>query len=128
MNILECLLYGFVSGLTEFLPISANAHQAFLLKLFGYSQINPSQNFFIHAAILCALFLTNKTMLQRIRRESRLNGRNGARKYQQAGYRSTMDMRIVKTSAVPMVIGLLFTASVQSMQFNLPVLSLFLVK
>lgn len=36
MNWLESLLYGFVQGLTEFLPISSSAHLALLPKFLGF--------------------------------------------------------------------------------------------
>ena len=35
MNFLECIIYGLLSGLAEFLPISATAHQTILRTLFG---------------------------------------------------------------------------------------------
>ena len=127
MNILECLLYGLVSGLTEFLPISSQAHQAFLLKMFGFSEQNPMLNFLVHLAIIFALLFSSNTMLQRVRRDVKLSTHSRAHHVHQAGYRSVMDMRIVKTAMIPMILGLFFTAAVRPMQFDFPLLSLFLV-
>ena len=44
LNWLECLIYGLLSGLTEFLPVSSLAHQTVILKVFGLE--NPCLFFF----------------------------------------------------------------------------------
>ena len=44
----ESLLYGMVSGLTDILPVSAQAHRQLLLKLFGASSDLSLMILFIH--------------------------------------------------------------------------------
>ena len=42
---LESLVYGFVGGLTEILPVSAQAHKALLLKFMGIGAFGLAQGF-----------------------------------------------------------------------------------
>ena len=48
----EILIVSFVSGISEFVPVSSQAHQQILLKLFGIRQFHPMLQFFIHIGIL----------------------------------------------------------------------------
>ncbi len=127
MNLLECLLYGLISGFSEFLPISSQAHQALLLKIFGFTQHNYVQDFMIHIAVLSSIIFSNRSLLERIRREKKLSTHSRARHNRRVEYRGLLDLRIVKTAAVPMVIGLLFTSIARPLQYSLPILSLMLI-
>ena len=48
LNWLQSLLIGLVSGLTDILPVSAQAHKVILLKLFGHSSEPLVLRFMIH--------------------------------------------------------------------------------
>ena len=54
MDLLESLIYGFVSGLAEIFPVSAQANQMVMRQLFGVAQKEPIRDFFVHIAILAA--------------------------------------------------------------------------
>ena len=54
MDWIQTILFGLVSGLTEILPVSADAHQAILTKLFGQTSA-PLLQLIVHAAVLIAL-------------------------------------------------------------------------
>ena len=56
MNWLQSIIYGFVSGLTEFIPVSSRAHQRIFLELFGQTTSHPLLDLFVHIAILLSLF------------------------------------------------------------------------
>ena len=49
---LESLIYGLISGLAEFLPISAEGHQHIMLYLFGGELRDPVRDFFVHIGLL----------------------------------------------------------------------------
>ena len=55
MRFLESLIYGFLSGLAEFLPVSAQAHEALVMQLFGRTQREPLRDLFVHIALIVAL-------------------------------------------------------------------------
>ena len=56
LNWLQSLLIGLVSGLTDILPVSAQAHKVILLKLFGHSSEPLVLRFMLHLATLAGLY------------------------------------------------------------------------
>lgn len=105
MNWLESLIYGLVSGLTEFLPISSHAHQRLLMQIFGAQHRDPVQDFFVHVAILMALHSGCRVMLEHLRRERKQRIHN--RRSNSQTTRILLDERFVKNAALPMLIGIL---------------------
>ena len=72
LNWLQSLLFGLVSGLTDILPVSAQAHKAVLLKLFGISSEPVILRFTIHLAIFAGLYYCSQNHILRISRQLRL--------------------------------------------------------
>ena len=64
MKWLQSIIYGFVSGISELLPISSSAHQKLLLKLFGVDRGDPILNLLVHIAILVAVYFNCKNLIQ----------------------------------------------------------------
>ena len=56
LNWLQSLLFGLISGLTDILPVSAQAHKALLLKLMGLSSEPIILRFMIHLATFAGLY------------------------------------------------------------------------
>ena len=56
MKFLESLIFGFLTGLTELLPISSAAHQQLLGTILNDDLIDPVRNLFIHIAVLIAIY------------------------------------------------------------------------
>ena len=56
---LESLLYGLLSGFTEFVPVSAQAHGAILRRLFGCGEIHfidqMTKGYFIYDELFIVL-------------------------------------------------------------------------
>lgn len=117
MNWFEGLIYGLVSGLTEFLPISSHAHQRLLMQMFGVEQRDPVRDLFVHLAILLAVFSGCKTMIEHLlrNRNQRIHNRSG----QVRTARILMDERFVKNAAVPMIVGMLIFSYVFETDANL---------
>ncbi|MBO5837470.1 MAG: undecaprenyl-diphosphate phosphatase [Oscillospiraceae bacterium] len=124
MNWLESIIYGLVSGLAEFLPISSRAHQDLLLLLFGASEHDPFRDFLVHGAMIAAIFSGCRAMLEQMRRESnmRLNSRS-----MHTRPRALQDLRLVRNAFLPMIIGILVLTYVVGLQSNLMLVSLFLI-
>ena len=55
MNLFQSLVFGLISGLSDILPVSSQAHKAMMLKIFGINAEAPLLRLFIHAGILAAL-------------------------------------------------------------------------
>lgn len=116
MSIFESILYGLVSGMAEFLPVSSQGHQAIMMQLFGLSGREPVRDIIVHLAILFALLNTCKPLFSRMRREHILSTRSRRRKktVRMAQY----DLRLIKTAAFPMLAGFLIYIAVRSYEFQ----------
>ena len=75
MNILESILYGIISGFTEFLPISSVGHQRLLRIFYGVESPEPLRDIFVHLACLTVVFLSCGTYIEKLRREQILNSK-----------------------------------------------------
>lgn len=104
MKFFESIVYGFVSGLSEILPVSSRAHQGILLKLFGETEANPLLNLMIRLGVLAAVFFNCRDLLNKLLS----NQRTGQRSRRYATRNA--DYRFLKNAAIPLVVGLvLFT-------------------
>ena len=80
MNALQALLYGIISGISQFLPVPAAANQTVLLKLFGMSHRDHLCDVIVHICILASLYMSSKGLFdqtwQRSRRKPSRHNRN----------------------------------------------------
>ena len=74
MNLLQSLLYGLISGLSELMPVSSAAHQAFLRELFGVPK-DPVMDMLIHISVLVSLYFGARNLIDTFQREQRLLAR-----------------------------------------------------
>lgn len=125
MSFLESIIYGFVSGLTEFLPVSPQGHQALMLRLFGVSVREPVRDMFVHIAILIALASTCKSMFSRISAENRLSSRS--RRGRGPVRRGVYEMRLIKSSVIPLIAGLFLYFSVRKIESDSILLAVFFI-
>ena len=106
MTIWNSIVYGFVSGLAEIFPVSAQANQMVMRQLFGVAQKEPIRDLLVHIAVLAGLFLACKGMFTKIKREQILAYRMRKNPSQVRALKGVYDMRLVKTAAPIMLIGL----------------------
>ena len=112
MNWIESLIYGFISGLSEFLPFSSKAHQELAMLLFGTSQNDPVRDFLIHIALIFAMYYAYMPIFQR-------TGRASGSAYQYITRRQ-VDIRFIKGATLPMLISLIVLLYVSSnINYNL---------
>lgn len=125
MTLLESILYGLISGFTEFLPVSSQAHQAILMRLFGVDNRAAVRDLLVHIAMILALFTGCRSIFTRLHREKRLasHGRRGST----YASRGLYDLRLVRTAAVPLSIGLLLYIAASRLESSLVYLSLFFI-
>ena len=109
MSIIENILYGFISGLTEFLPVSSRAHQVLLRYMFGAESRNPLQDFLVHIGLLISIFVGCWEIISRLRREQKAISGSRYRKNRSLDLKSYYDLRLLKTAAFPLIIGLFLT-------------------
>lgn len=107
MNWFESLLYGIVSGFSEFLPIPMQAHQSIMLRLFGSENV-PILQLFIHIAVLAALIVCSKDQMNGLYREMRLAAVPARRRRRQPDMKSVLDIKLIKTAFYPLLIAFFF--------------------
>ena len=126
MSLIESLIYGLFSGLTEFLPVSSQGHQAIMLRLFGADHRDPVLDFFVHAGVLFALLLACKSVFVGLRREHILSKRSRKknRTYERKG---VYELRLFKTAVVPMILCMLVYWVTRKAEFKPLLLVLYFV-
>ncbi len=127
LNWLEVLLYGIVSGITEFLPVSAQAHQMILLNLFGCSDPNYLLNFFVHIGIYAALLVTSGGYIKRMYNEYQLSKHNRRRRKRELNMQSVFDIRLVKIACVPVLVSFIFYVKTFHWADKTPIVALFML-
>lgn len=126
MSVFESILYGLVTGVTEFLPISSGAHQVLLRYFFGVDSRVPLQELLVHIGVLLAIFVGCKDVIFRLRIEQRTLS-NSRRKRNRTDSRSYFDLRLLKTAGVPLLLGLLLSIVTFRKENNMGMLIVFLL-
>ena len=104
MNIswLESIIYGIVSGLSEFLPISSDGHQHIRLYLFGSQVRDPVRDLFVHIGLLLCVITCSRTLLDMIRRERSYSSRvRGSHQYPS---KFKLDADYVRKATFPLIV------------------------
>ena len=107
VSLLKSILYGFISGLTEFLPVSARGHQSLFQYLFGVETRGSLQNLLVHIGILVSVLAYSRETIYRLQREQKNTLRSRRRRKKSLDSKTLYDLRLLKTATVPMLIGLL---------------------
>lgn len=102
----ENIIYGFISGITEFLPVSSRAHQTLLRYILGMDSRNFLQEFLVHIGLLLSIIIGCREFLLRLRREQRALSARRYKKNRSLDPKSYYDIRLLKTAAFPLIIGL----------------------
>lgn len=103
---LESVLYGFVSGFADILPVSAQAHRILLLKVFGHTGRSDLLQVMIYLGIFAALYFTSQKHLVRMTRALKLSRVPKRRRKRPLDTRSLMDFRFLRTALIPVVLVL----------------------
>ena len=126
LNWLQSLLFGFVSGLTDILPVSAQAHRTLMLKFFGVSAATSLMGLLLHLSVFAALYLSNQGQFTKMNRARALARVPKKKRKRPLDVRSMMDWSLVKTMLVPTIIGLFLYKYVKNLQTNLLTIALLL--
>lgn len=127
MSIFENILYGLVSGFTEFLPVSSRAHQILLRYMFGVEARNFLQEFLVHIGLLFSIFFGCRERLSRLRREQKRASSLRYKSRNSLDPKSYYDIRLLKTASFPLVIGLILSFNTTKMEGNLLIVMAFLL-
>ena len=127
MGLFASIIYGFVSGLTEIFPVSAQANQMVMRQLFGVAQKEPIRDLLVHIAILLGIFIACRGMFAKIRREQVMAYRMRRNPSQVHALKGVYDMRLVRSAAPIMLIGMFINLFFKDFYEHRPLFSLVLV-
>lgn len=127
LNWLQSIAYGFLSGLTDILPVSASAHKILLLKFFGVKGGMEMMDLMTHLGILGGLYFCNQSQFVRFSRARALAKVPKRRRKRPLDTRTLMDISMLKTMLIPVVIGMLLYRYAATLQTRLPFVAIFLL-
>ena len=127
LNWFQSMLFGLVSGLTDILPVSAQAHKAILLKLFGLSSEPIILRFMIHIATFAGLYYCCQGYILRISRQLRLARIPKKRRKRPLDTRTLMDYKLLRMMILPVVISFLFYQKASKWNHSLNWIALFVL-
>lgn len=108
-NALWGLVYGLLGGFFEFLPVSPQVHQQVFLQLAGLENPGYGLAFAVHFGALVAVIVCFYAQLAKYSREQKLLKRQRRNRPRQPDMVCLMELRLLKTAAVPVVISCLLT-------------------
>lgn len=96
-NILKSLVYGLMMGLTEFLPVSSDAHNSLFLQLTGSGSETGVFRLICHFFGFLVLIFMCYPAISRMRREKRIASMPMRRRKRQPDPLALLDIRVLKT-------------------------------
>ena len=126
LNWLQSLLFGLISGLTDILPVSAQAHRMLMLKFFGVKSITSLLALMMHLSVFIALYLSTRGQFVRMNRARALARVPKRKRKRPLDVKSMMDWSLIKTMLLPTILGLLLYQYARNMQTNLLTIAAFL--
>lgn len=120
---LQSLVLGAVSGITEILPVSAQAHRLLLRKLFGTEAISELTLLLVHIGILAAVYLCCQNQILRITRAVKLSRLPKKKRKRPLDAVSLLDFSLFKTMALPLIVALLFMSKIVTVENNIMVVA-----
>ncbi len=127
LNWMESVIYGFLSGLMDIVPLSAQAHRILLMKFFGISGGTDVMRLAVHIGVFGGLYYSCQSQIVRINRARALARVPKRRRKRPLDTRSLMDWSMLKTMLIPMVIGLFLYKYNTAMRDNLLLVAIFLL-
>lgn len=120
MSLLQSILYGLVSGLSELMPVSSDAHQAFLRALFGVAK-DPVMDMLVHLSVLAAVYFGARNLMESFQRERRLQTRRTSARGTVKGYL----YRFVRTAGAVLSISLVVFTYIGETSYSFLMIALF---
>lgn len=127
MSLFQSLLFGLISGLSDILPVSSQAHKAMMLKVFGMNGEEALLRLFIHAGILAALYYCCANQIMRFSRQLRLARVPKKKRKRPVDTRTLMEFRLLRMIVIPVLISLYFYQYTAAWGTKLNLIAIFLL-
>ncbi len=103
LNWLESLFLGLVSGFTDVLPVSAQAHKAIFLKIFGATGEPPLLRLAIHLAVFGTLYYCCSNHLRRLLRQLRLARVPKKKRKRPLDAKTIAEFKVLRVMVIPVI-------------------------
>ena len=127
LNWLECLFLGLVSGFADMLPISAQAHKAVFLKIFGSSAEPPLLRLAIRVAILVMLYICCSAHIQKFLRQLRLARIPKKHRKRPLDHKVLSEFKVLRMMAIPLIASFFLYSKTESWGSRLNITALLLL-
>ncbi len=101
----QSLIYGLICGFTEFLPVSSQPHAILLSRLFGVADFGGLLRLAVHIGALLSLLLLYQPQISRLSRERKIASVPPRRRKRQPDPMTLMDLKLLRSAAIPMLLG-----------------------
>jgi undecaprenyl-diphosphatase len=126
-NWFESFIFGLISGISDVLPVSAQAHKAILLKIFGAGGEDPAMRLVIHLAALGALYYGCSNHIMRILRQRRLSKIPKKKRKRPVDTRTLMEYKLLIFIAVPVILSFFFYEMTTKWDYSLNMMAIFML-
>ena len=127
MNWLQSVMMGFISGLCEPMPISAEAHRSLLGHFFGLPTLEPLFLLACHTAVLIVVLSAGRLELRRLWRTGKLLRRADRRRNSHPSLNQAGTLRLLRVAALLTIVGRLLAIRLQTVTSRLWLLALPLI-
>lgn len=125
-NWIQSAVMGFVCGLCEPMPLSAQAHRGLLRSFFGIESEGALFLLLSHAAVLVVMLMTAKTELGRLRRTNKLIKAAPRRRNVQPDLNSVNTIKLLRGAGLLAVVGRMLSVNLDFVADRMYLLPLFL--
>lgn len=123
MNLLQTLLYGLIGGLSDILPISAQAHSRLLTFLYGQDGEPNLLRLIVRMGVIAALYFNCHTHILKILRAYKLSRVPKRRRRRPLDMSSVMDLRLMETMLLPLILGFIFYRRLSALVSTMSILA-----
>ena len=127
LNWLECLFLGLVSGFTDVLPVSAQAHKAIFLKIFGETGEPALLRLAIHAAILFTMYYCCSTHIRRLFRQLKLTRIPKKKRKRPVDSRTIAEFKVLRIMVIPVILSFFLYSRTEGWNYRLNLIAFFLL-
>ncbi len=127
LNWFECLFLGLVSGFSDVLPVSAQAHKAIFLKIFGANGEPALLRLAIHAAIFVTVYFCLSNHIRRMVRQLKLTQIPKNRRKRPVDSKTIAEFKVLRVMIIPVILSLFLYSKTSGWNNRLNLTAIFLL-
>lgn len=127
LNWFECLILGLVSGFTDVLPVSAQAHKAIFLKIFGMNGEPALLRLAIHMGILLVLYYGCFGHIRRLVRQIKLSRVPKKRRKRPLDSKTLAEFKVLRIMVIPVILSLFLYSKTSGWNYRMNLIAAFML-